>query len=109
MRSYISVYFTQLHLDIKNFLTMELRFETGRSLRLSIHMHIALKKLCVEGEKVIQGRNLFTCRRYKYRMSDICGWKGSKYEGDCLVGCYAVLSRIILPTFQRCLLPPLST
>jgi hypothetical protein len=39
---------------------------------------------------------------------EISGSHGGEYEGDCLLGCYAVLSGRSLPIIQRCFLPPSS-
>jgi hypothetical protein len=36
-----------------------------------------------------------------FRTGEISGSQGGKYDGDCLLGCCAVLSGRSLPTFKR--------
>jgi hypothetical protein len=46
--------------------------------------------------------------RRPHRHGEISGSHGDWYEYGCLLGCCTVWSDRILPTFQRCLLSPLS-
>jgi len=54
---------------------------------------------------------LFTPERkiYEYKTREILGFHGDEYEDDSRPRYNAVSYRRIIPTFQRCILPPLSS